>query len=209
MGSSTLQTGAPGAEDVRNMRTLGFRTHVLLAIAAAVGLVAALSRPWYAAAPAAKESGDKGIGDIHGPLSSFFEGVERWATESAGTTAWSGLDHIAIAIAAMAALAGLGALASLAPRLQALGREAVRYGSFVVVALVVWKLLDPPGDNGATELRWGAFVALGCALVLVSCGAEVCNSPLRGRRKPAPYKAPPPPVVAAYETHGSSAPPGA
>jgi hypothetical protein len=191
------------------MRTLGFRTHVLLAIAAAAGLVGALSRPWYAPAPVAAESGDKSIGDIHGPLSSFFVGVERWATESTGTTGWTGLDNIAIAIAAMAALAGLGSLAALAPALQALGREAVRYGSFVVLAIVAWKLLDPPGANGATELRWGAFVAMGCALVLVSCGAEVCNSPLRGRRKPVPYRAPPAPVVPAYESSGSSAPPGA
>ena len=33
------------------MRTLGFRTHALVALAAAVGLIAALGRPWYAPAP--------------------------------------------------------------------------------------------------------------------------------------------------------------
>ena len=35
------------------MRTLGFRTHVLLAIAGAIGVLYSLSRPWYAAAPLA------------------------------------------------------------------------------------------------------------------------------------------------------------
>jgi hypothetical protein len=189
------------------MRTLGFRTHVLLAMAAAAGLVASLSRPWFAPVPAAAQSGDDGIGDIHGPLSSFFEGVERWATEATGTTAWAGLDHVGIAMAAMAGLAGLGAFAAMAPRVQAVGREALRYGSLVAVAIVAWKLVDPPGSNAAMELRYGAFVGLGSALILVSCGAEVCNSPLlRAKRKRAVYTVPPPPP--AYESASSSAPPG-
>ena len=50
------------------MRTLGFRTHVLLAIAGAIGVMYSLSRPWYAAAPPPPKEDDAGIGDIHGPL---------------------------------------------------------------------------------------------------------------------------------------------
>ena len=36
------------------MRTLGFRTHVLLAVAAAVGVIAALGSPWYAGVAAGR-----------------------------------------------------------------------------------------------------------------------------------------------------------
>jgi len=189
------------------MRTLGFRTHVLLAIAAAVGLAAVLSRPWYAAAPQATTAADPAIGDINGPLSSFFVGLERWVTETTGMTGAESLGYFGIAILAMAGIAALGALGALSQRAQAVGREALRYGSLAALAIVAWKLLDPPGSNAVIELRYGAFVALGCALILVSCGAEVCNSPLlRSKRKRSTFTAPPPPP--AYESARSSAPPG-
>jgi hypothetical protein len=188
------------------MRTLGFRTHVLLALAAAVGLVASLSRPWYAATPPPVESTGH-IGDINGPLTGFWAGVERWISANGGSTAWDSLDYVAIALAAMAALAGLGALASLWPRTQVMGREAVRYGSLVAAGIVIWRMVDSPGPNDAMELRYGAFVALGTALMLVSCGSEIGNSPLRGRRKPAPYTAPPAPAVPVYDTGSSTGPP--
>ena len=54
------------------MRTLGFRTHVMLALAAAAGLVLSLGRPWYAAAPAKHPDKVADIGDINGPLTGFF-----------------------------------------------------------------------------------------------------------------------------------------
>jgi hypothetical protein len=188
------------------MRTLGFRTHVLLAVAAAAGLVATLTRPWYAAAPPPPKAEGR-IGDIQGPLTTFFQGVERWITAETGTTGWAALDAVGIAIAAMAVLAGLGALGTLLPRLQVIGREALRYGAFAALAIVAWKLLDTPGGNDTTELRYGAFAGLFCALVLMSCSAEVSNSPLRGRRKPTPYVAPPAPMPV-YDTGASTGPPG-
>jgi hypothetical protein len=189
------------------MRTLGFRTHILLAVAAAAGLVATLTRPWYAAAPPPAPEAENNIGDIQGPLTSFFHGVERWITAETGTTGWEALDYVGIAIVAMAVLAGLGALGSMLPRLQVLGREGLRYGSFAALAIVAWKVLDTPGGNDVTELRYGAFAGLFCALVLLSCSAEVSNSPLRGRRKPTPYVAPPAPMPV-YDTGGSTGPPG-
>ena len=45
------------------MRTLGFRTHVLFALAAAAGVIAALARPWYA--PATTPPATR---DLDGPL---------------------------------------------------------------------------------------------------------------------------------------------
>ena len=39
------------------MRTLGFRTHVLLAIAGAIGVLYSLGRPWYGGAGLARRLG--------------------------------------------------------------------------------------------------------------------------------------------------------
>src|SRR4051794_7784896 len=122
------------------MRTLGFRTHVLLAIAAAAGVALSLGRPWYAPAPAKVPEGTADIGDINGPLNGFFDGLRRWVTSTDGTTGWHALDHWALGIAAMASIAGLGALMLLLPALQMLGRDLVRYGSFAAMALAAWKL---------------------------------------------------------------------
>ena len=184
------------------MRTLGFRTHVLMALAAAVGLVATLGRPWYAPAPTTEEVA--GIGDINGPLNSFFDGVERWIGDPAGATGWSSLGHVGIALAAMAGVAALGALACLAPPLQTLGRDMLRYGALAAFGLAAWKLMDPPGDNAALELRNGALAAAGCALVLLTCAAAVASAPLRRRIPQRVYNAPPPPPA-----FGSSGPPAA
>lgn len=161
------------------MRTLGFRTHVLLAIAAAVGLVATLGRPWYASAPLPAETA--GIGDINGPLNQFFEGLRRWVGDPVGWTGWQALDHAGLALAAMAGVAALGGLACLAPSLQALGRDLLRYGALAAFAIVAWRLLDSPGPNAALELRHGALAAAGCSAVLLTCGLGVANAPLRRR----------------------------
>jgi hypothetical protein len=175
------------------MRTLGFRTHVLLAIAGAIGVLYSLTRPWYAAAPPAKED-DGGIGDIHGPLNAFFDGLKRWISGSDGVTGWQALDHAGQMIAAMAGVAVLGALLCLAvPRLQVLGRDLARYGALAALGLVAWKLVDPPGDNGEWELRVGALLAGLFAIVLFTCASGVANAPLRRKVPQRTYQAPPPP----------------
>jgi len=180
------------------MRTLGFRTHVLLAIAGAIGLLYSLTRPWYAATPPPKED-ESGIGDIHGPLNQFFDTVKRWATSGDGVSGWQALNHWGQMVAAMACVAVIGALLCLGvPRMQVLGRDLARYGSLAALAIVAWKLVDPPGENAVLELRIGALIAGVFAIVLFTCASGVANAPLR--RKAAPrstYHAPPPPP--AYE----------
>jgi hypothetical protein len=189
------------------MRTLGFRTHVLLAVAAAVGVIAALGRPWYAAAPSAVAE-DKGIGSLQGPVDGLVAGVERWVTQSDGTTGWDALGVWGTAIAALAVLTAVGAVASLLPALQGVAREALRYGAFACVGVVVWKLVDTPGPNAELELRFGAFVTAAAAVIAFSSGAAVASTPLRHRTTaPAPYAPPPPPPR--YETSASAPPPGA
>lgn len=183
------------------MRTLGFRTHVLLAIAGAVGVLFALSRPWYAGAPLPLQDEKAGIGDIHGPLNAFMDGAQRWVSGADGVTGWKALDHWGLGIGAMVLVTVLGALACTTPKLQVLGRDLARYGSFATLAIVAWKLVDPPGDNAVWELRIGSLLAAVFALVLFTCAAGVANAPLRRKIAPPRYQAPPPPP--AFESAGS------
>ena len=178
------------------MRTLGFRTHVLLALAAAAGLVLTLSRPWYAAAPPKSPDKVADIGDINGPLTGFGDGLKRWLTDAEGTSGWHALDHWGMGIVAMAGVAAVGALLLLLPAVQQLGRDLLRYGSLAALGIVVWKLLDPPGSNEALELRNGALAAAGFALVLVVCGGAAASAPLRKRVPQRKFVPPPPPPPA-------------
>src|SRR5688500_19726894 len=120
------------------MRTLGLRTHALLAVAAAVGVIAALARPWYAAAPPTATAAD-GVGSIQGPVDSLASGMERWISQSAGTAGWDALGVWGTVIAALAGVTALGALGCLVPALQGLSRELLRYSAFACAAIVVWK----------------------------------------------------------------------
>ena len=179
------------------MRTLGFRTHVLLAIAGAIGVLYSLGRPWYAAAPPVKPEEVADIGDVNGPLTGFVDGTKRWFTSGEGITGWHALDHWGQMIAAMAAVAIVGTLIVFMPPAQRLGRDLARYGSLATLALVAWKLVDPPGSNAAFELRGGALLAGFFAIVLFTCASGVANAPLRRKVAQTTFRAPPPPP--AYE----------
>jgi hypothetical protein len=181
------------------MRTLGFRTHVLVAVAAAVGVIAALARPWYAAAPPQVEA------DV-GSLAGRADGFERWIGQADGTAGWDALGTWGTVIAALAAVTVAGALGCLVPALQGVAREALRYGALACLGIVVWKLVDSPGANAELELRFGALVAAGAALIAFSSGSAVASAPLR-RRRPAPARYVPPAAPPSYETAGSAPPP--
>jgi hypothetical protein len=186
------------------MRTLGFRTHVVLAIAGAAGLVLSLTRPWYAAAPPANTGSDS-IGGGDGPLYGLFDGLHRTFTDPAGVQGWQALNHWAFAIAAMAGVAVVGALLCMTS-LQPLGRDVLRYGAMAAAGVTLWKLFDTPGPNDLLELRYGALVGGAFALVLLTCGMGVANAPVRRRAVTPSYQAPPPPVWT--DTASSTAPPG-
>jgi hypothetical protein len=183
------------------MRTLGFRTHVLMTIAAAAGVLAALGRPWYATAPQVAEAEQK-IGDLHGPVEDLADAITRWAGETSGTVGWNALGHWATAIAVLAVLTAAGALGCLVPALQGVARELLRYAALACFCLATWKLLDSPGPNTLLEPRYGAFVAVGGALVSVTSGLAVAGAPLRGRRTVAPAPQP------LHAPPASTAPPG-
>ena len=158
------------------MRTIGFRTHALLALAAAVGVVAALARPWYAPAIPAAETAD-----LDGPLYTLTDTIARWLGETTGTTGWDALGSWGTALAVLAALTAAGAFGCLVPALQGVAREALRYGSLGCLAIAAWKLFDSPGPNAALEPRHGAFVAALAAAIAVMAGSAVAAAPLRSR----------------------------
>jgi hypothetical protein len=163
------------------MRTLGFRTHVLFAVAAAVGVIASLGQPWYAAAPRAVQD-DGSIGSLHGPVEGLSAGIGRWISETSGSTGWEGLGIWGSVLAGLAALTALGALGCLVPALQGAAREALRYSSLGMFGVAVWKLIDTPGPNQVMEPRFGAFVATAAALIAVTSGSAVAAAPLTRRR---------------------------
>jgi hypothetical protein len=182
------------------MRTLGFRTHVLLVLAGAAGVLASLSWHWYDKAPKPAPEAAARIGQLDGPLEGLYHGLQRWATATGGTSGWTALGGWATGLAVLSLLAALGALACTVPALQGLGRELVRYAALAAFGVAAWHLFDPPGSNAALELRHGAFVGAGCALMLVSSAMGVANAPLRRRAAAPRYVAPPAP--AAYEPVG-------
>lgn len=163
------------------MRTFGFRTHVLFAVAAAVGVIAALGRPWYAASPQAVEERTGMRGLLDGQAGGFKAGVERLISESGGTTGWDALGTWGTVIGVLAAFSAACALCCLVPAAHGVAREGVRYGAFACFAIIVWKLVDTPGDNLALELRFGSLVAAGAALAAFTSGTAIASTSLRRR----------------------------
>jgi hypothetical protein len=164
------------------MRTLGFRTQALLAVAAAVGVIAALGEPWYAKAPQEVASDPDAVGTLHGPVEGLSAGIARWVTESAGVSGWDALGVWGSVLAGLAALTAVGAVGCLVPAMQGVAREALRYGGLATFGVAVWKLIDTPGPNAVMEPRFGAFVAAIAALIAVTSGSAVAAAPLQRRR---------------------------
>jgi hypothetical protein len=161
------------------MRTLGFRSHALFVVAAAIGIIAALAEPWYAPAPRAAVADGTPVGSLQGPVEGLAGGVSRWISETAGTPGWDALGSWGVVLAGVAALTAAGALGSLVPSLQGVAREALRYASLATFGIALWKLIDTPGPNAAMEPRFGAFIAVGAALIAVSSGSAVAAAPLK------------------------------
>jgi hypothetical protein len=186
------------------MRTIGFRTHLFLAMAGAVGLILSLMRPWYGASPTVTAGGDT-VDNLDRPLNGVVESLRRTMTEPNGVRGWDALDHWALAIAVLAGIAILGAAACMTP-LQSLGRDLLRYAVLFAAGITFWKLFDTPGPNSLLEVRYGGLIGGASALVLLTCGLGAANAPLRRRVVTPAYHAPPPPIWS--DATGSTAPPG-
>jgi hypothetical protein len=178
------------------MRTLGFRTHVLLVVAGAIGVLASLGRPWFGPAPPPLPDNSTTF-DVHGPLYGLLDAMGRWVSEPAGKTGWETLGTSGQVLAGVSLLAAVCAVGCFVPALQGLVAEPLRYVSFAAFGLTVWRVIDSPGPNEALELRLGALIALGSATMLWVSAQGVASAPSRRRVAPPRYTPPPPPVYEA------------
>ena len=163
------------------MRTIGFRSNVLFLLAAAIGLIAALGRPWYARTPVQTPEEIR-IGDVHGPVEEFFARLAREFTASGGTTAWQAFtttDTILAALVGVAVLSGLGVLI---PAVEQPAREVLRLVTLAMLGIVVVKLVNTPDAVGLVERRQGAWIALGVTGVMASSAATLYGAPLARRK---------------------------
>jgi hypothetical protein len=181
------------------MRSHGFRTHLLLTLAACGGVAAALGMPWFGTAP---DSGQY----LAGPLDRTLEAIGRAISGAGGVTGRDALGSWGPALLGLAGFTALMALLCLVPALQGAAREGVRVGALVTVGVVAWRLIDHPDD----ELRRGALVAAGCAVVLVPAAFSVASAPIRRRSGPVfghPGVHVPPPAPPRWEPTESAPPP--
>jgi hypothetical protein len=193
-----MQGEPSDADDPATMRTLGFRTHVLMVLAGAFGVLAALGRPWYAPPPAAGPS-NTDLFEVHGPLRGAVEAAQRWVTDAHGATGWEALGSWGTVLGVLAVVAAAAAAGSLLPALQCAMREPLKYSAFGVLAIAAWRVVDTPGPNTALELRVGALVALVAGGMMFVCAQGVAAAPLRRRATPPAYTPPPRPPV--WEAH--------
>jgi hypothetical protein len=174
------------------MRTIGFRSSILFAIAAACGVVAALGQPWYG--PSAAPTNAR--------MEDLFEGIGRAFTESGGTTGWAALERADALIAGLAGGTALLLLLTLVPALQIHVQALARWTALATFVVVVVKLIDEPGSNALSEPRKGAFIALGAAAVLVASTMTVAAAPSRARKPAKTYTPPPAPTHSRDSSYG-------
>jgi hypothetical protein len=174
------------------MRTIGFRSNILVAIAAGFGVIAALGRPWYGPSAAPTDA----------RMEDLFRGIGRAFTESDGVTGWAALATADKLIAGLAVATVLLLVLALAAGLQPHVQPLARWSALATFAVVVVKLIDEPGANGLSEPRHGAFVALAAAAVLVASAATVAAAPQRRKTTPKTYTPPPAPDYAPESSYG-------
>ncbi len=185
------------------MRTIGFRSNILFAIAAAFGVIASLGRPWYGRAPDSARLEHR-VGELPNQMEEFFSGIGRAFSSSDGTTGWAALHTADSVIAGLAVGTVLLLVLTMVPALQVHVQALARWTSLATLGVVGVKLFDEPGANLLHEPRHGLLIALGSAIVLVASAMTVAGAPQRSRRTTKTYKPPPTPV---YEPDSSYGPP--
>ncbi len=186
------------------MRTLSFRSNVLFIVAAAVGLVAALGRPWYAQGPAV----DPTVYDGNGPVEDLAMRLGREISTTGGTTGWDAFTSIDTILSALVVVAVISALATLAPAIERPAREVLRVVALAMLGIVVVKIADTPDAVGLVERRQGAWIALGATGVMAASATTLCSAPLTRRDRGGPsltdYN---PNLVAPPRSHAFDTPP--
>jgi hypothetical protein len=180
------------------MRTLGTRSHLLLAIAAAAALIGTLGLPWYGAAPRV----DVGEAELAARAEAVADTVSRALTAPDGTAGWDALARADVVLAALAGAVIVLVLLSPVPALTAATRELARLAAGAALGLVAWCVVDVPGT--ALEPRNGLLAGLGTAALLVASTSALAAAPHRRR---APARAYVPPSPPPRDTTASYGPP--
>jgi hypothetical protein len=189
------------------MRTIGFRSNVLFVLAACVGLLAALDRPWYSQAPPGVGE-ETGVGEIHSGVEAFFSRLAREFTTSTGTSGWEAFtstDTILVALIAVAVISSLGVLI---PAVEQPARELLRLVALAMLGIVVVKLANTPDHIGLVERRQGVWIALGVTGIMASSATTIYNAPLTRRKRARSLydtAAAAPPRSTVFDAPGSSA----
>jgi hypothetical protein len=168
------------------MRSLGFRTHVLYALASAAGLVLSLGRTWYAPAPAAPTASNGAVGEMPDTISQFFAGLQRSITQAGGSSGWQQLDTAATFLLALAVILVVCALGTLVPRLQRGAASGAQLAALLALATVVLEVVDQPGGRDAVEARLGGWIALASAVLGFTAAMQLNSAPRRRRSAPVP-----------------------
>jgi hypothetical protein len=174
------------------MRTIGFRSNILFAIAAAFGVVASLGRPWYGRSPAPTDA----------QMEDFFNGIGRAFSTTGGRSGWDSLDNADNIIAGLAIATVVLLLLALSPAIQRPMQSLARVTSIATLAMVLVKLFDEPGANSVMEPRQGVLLASACAAVLVACTMTVASAPVRRSRPAKTYTPPPAPTYGSDSSYG-------
>jgi hypothetical protein len=167
------------------MRTIGFRSNVLFAIAAAFGVIAALGKPWYGPRVTASDAA----------MEDLFGKVGRAVGEPDGTAGWEALQTSDQVIAGLAVLTAVLVALALVPALQSQLQLLARWGAMATVGVILLALVNTPGTTAMAEPRHGVLLALAAALVLLASTWTVSTAPSRRKVATKPYTPPPPAPV--------------
>jgi hypothetical protein len=193
------------------MRTIGFRSNVLFIIASAFGLLAALGRPWYAPGMAATVE-EARIGDVQGPVESFFARLWREIASEGGTKGWDAFTSTDVLLILLLGIAVATAIGALIPGIERPARLVLRLVTLAMLGIVVVKLVNTPDAAGLVERRQGVWIALGVTGIMASSASTLYGAPLaRTKRGPSLYDSPGLPVPTrstAFDSPGPSTLPG-
>jgi hypothetical protein len=165
------------------MRTIGFRSNILFAIAAACGVIAALGRPWYGPS----------LPTTDARMEDLLDGIGRSLTAPEGTDGWVALQTADTLLVGLAVGTVVLLLLALVPALQQNVQALARWSALATVAVVLVKLIDVPDGAATAEPRNGVFLALAASLILLASSWTVAAAPSRRRTPPRTYTPPPAP----------------
>jgi hypothetical protein len=174
------------------MRTIGLRSNILFAIAAAFGIIAALGRPWYGPPSPATDA----------DMEDLFGGIGRSLTEPNGAAGWTALGTADQLLAGFAIATVALLLLTLVPAVQRHMQPLARWCALAAVGVVLVKLIDGPDAAATSQPRNGIFLALAASLVLLASTWTVAAAPSRKRVPPKTYTPPPAPVYGDDASYG-------